>query len=76
MAMQEKLPDVSLSTDAPVTPGEMIRATLHSPTIFLWVVLMMFTASTEFAPGQWVDVALSPDRRHARHPAAGLCQRA
>jgi MFS family permease len=23
------------------------------------VVLMMFTASTEFAPGQWVDVALS-----------------
>jgi len=59
MAMKEKLPDVSLSTDAPVTPGEMIRATLHSPTIFLWVVLMMFTASTEFAPGQWVDVALS-----------------
>ena len=59
MAMKERLPDVSLSTDAPVTPGEMIRATLHSPTIFLWVVLMMFTASTEFAPGQWVDVALS-----------------
>ncbi|HEY8255825.1 MAG TPA: MFS transporter, partial [Rhizomicrobium sp.] len=52
MAMKERLPDVSLSTDAPVTPGEMIRATLHSPTIFLWVVLMMFTASTEFAPGQ------------------------
>jgi MFS family permease len=59
MATREKLPDVSLSTDAPVTPGEMIKATLHSPTIFLWVVLMMFTASTEFAPGQWVDVALS-----------------
>ena len=55
----EKFPDVGLSTDAPVTPGEMIRATLHSPTIFLWVVLMMFTASTEFAPGKWVDVALS-----------------
>jgi MFS family permease len=59
MALKERLPDVGLSTDAPVTPGEMIRATLHSPTIFLWVVLMMFTASTEFAPGQWVDVALS-----------------
>ena len=55
----EKLPDVSLSTDAPVTPGEMIRATLQQPTIFLWVILMMFTAATEFAPGQWVDVALS-----------------
>jgi MFS family permease len=59
MAMKENLPDVSLSTNAPVTPGEMIKATLHSPAIFLWVVLMMFTASTEFAPGQWVDVALS-----------------
>ena len=55
----EKLPDVSLSTHAPVTPGEMIRATLQQPTIFLWVILMMFTAATEFAPGQWVDVALS-----------------
>ena len=37
----------------------MIKATLQNPTIFIWVVLMMFTASTEFAPGQWVDVALS-----------------
>jgi len=60
----EKLPDVSLSTDATeshlgATPGEMIRATLQQPTIFLWVILMMFTAATEFAPGQWVDVALS-----------------
>ncbi|HUE66165.1 MAG TPA: MFS transporter [Rhizomicrobium sp.] len=58
-ALKEKLPDVSLSTDAPVTPGEMIKATLQTPTIFLWVLLMTFTASTEFAPGQWVDVALS-----------------
>jgi MFS family permease len=32
---------------------------LQNPTIFIWVVLMMFTASTEFAPGQWLDVALS-----------------
>jgi len=59
MALREKLPPVSLSTDAPVSPGEMLRATFRQPTIFLWVVLMMFTASTEFAPGQWVDVALS-----------------
>jgi len=59
LASIETFPPVSASTDAPVTPGEMIKATLHSPTIFLWVILMMFTASTEFAPGQWVDVALS-----------------
>jgi len=59
MALREALPPVSASTDAPVTPGEMIRASLLKPTIFLWVILMMFTASTEFAPGQWLDVALS-----------------
>jgi MFS family permease len=59
MALREGLPPVSASTDAPVTPGEMISATLQSPTIFVWVALMMFTASTEFAPGQWLDVALS-----------------
>jgi MFS family permease len=59
MALRETLPPVSASTDAPVTPGEMIRASLLKPTIFLWVILMMFTASTEFAPGQWLDVALS-----------------
>jgi MFS family permease len=59
LAAVETFPPVSASTDAPVTPGEMIKATLQNPTIFLWVGLMMFTASTEFAPGQWVDVALS-----------------
>jgi MFS family permease len=55
----ERLPEVSRSTDAPVSTGEMLRATIRQPTIFLWVGLMMFTATTEFAPGQWVDVALS-----------------
>ncbi len=59
LAWIESFPPVSASTDAPVSPGEMIKATLHSPALIFWVVLMMFTASTEFAPGQWVDVALS-----------------
>ncbi|HEY0267366.1 MAG TPA: MFS transporter [Rhizomicrobium sp.] len=59
LALRETLPPVSASTHAPVSPGEMIRASLQKPTIFLWVILMMFTASTEFAPGQWLDVALS-----------------
>jgi fucose permease len=59
LAWAEQFPSVSASTDAPVTPGEMIKATIRSPTIFLWVILMMFTAAAEFAPGQWVDVALS-----------------
>lgn len=59
LALTERMPDVSRSTDAPVTPLEMIKATIRNPGIFLWVVLMMFTSSTELAPGQWVDVALS-----------------
>ncbi|HET7085697.1 MAG TPA: MFS transporter [Rhizomicrobium sp.] len=59
LAAIETFPPVSASTDAPVTPAEMIKSTVQHPTIFLWVGLMMFTASTEFAPGQWVDVALS-----------------
>jgi MFS family permease len=59
LAWIETFPPVSASTDAPVSPREMIKATLHSPALIFWVVLMMFTASTEFAPGQWVDVALS-----------------
>jgi MFS family permease len=59
LAWREPFPPVSASTDAPVSPGEMIKATFQTPTIFLWVVLMMFTASTELAPGQWVDVSLS-----------------
>lgn len=59
VSWMETFPDVSLSTDAPVTPREMIKATFEKPILFFWVVLMMFTASTEFAPGQWVDVSLS-----------------
>ena len=59
LSLREKLPPVSASTDAPVAPGEMLKATIQNPTIFVWVILMMFTASTEFAPGQWLDVALT-----------------
>jgi MFS family permease len=59
LALREPMPDVSRATDAPVSLGAMTRATLRNPTVFLWVVTMMFTASTELAPGQWVDVALS-----------------
>lgn len=58
-AAREQFPPVSAATDAPVTPRQMIAATIANPAIFFWVVVMMFTATTEFAPGQWVDVALS-----------------
>jgi fucose permease len=29
------------------------------PSFFVWFTLMLFTAATELAPGQWVDVALT-----------------
>jgi MFS family permease len=32
---------------------------LRSPAIFGWIILMLMTASSELAPGQWVDLALS-----------------
>jgi hypothetical protein len=37
----------------------MYREVLHSPSCFIWFGCMMLTATTELAPGQWVDVALS-----------------
>ena len=60
MAVNERLPEVEpLHRRAGDAGRNDPRHHPHRPTIFLWVVLMMFTASTEFAPGQWVDVALS-----------------
>ena len=41
------------------TMNDMFRAMIRQPTIFLWFFIMTMTATTEFAPGQWVDFALS-----------------
>jgi MFS family permease len=35
--------------------GEIFRR----PSFFIWFVLMLMTAASELAPGQWVDVALT-----------------
>jgi fucose permease len=42
-----------------VSHGAMYREVLRSPSCFIWFGCMMLTATTELAPGQWVDVALS-----------------
>jgi MFS family permease len=42
-----------------VSHRDMYREVLHSPGCFIWFGCMMLTATTELAPGQWVDVALS-----------------
>ena len=44
---------------AGVSHGAMYREVLRSPSCFVWFGCMMLTATTELAPGQWVDVALT-----------------
>jgi MFS family permease len=44
---------------AGVSHKDMYREVLRSPSCFIWFGCMMLTATTELAPGQWVDVALS-----------------
>ena len=39
--------------------GEMFREIGRSPGILIWLVCMMMTATSELAPGQWVDLTLS-----------------
>lgn len=58
LALRERFP-----TATDVTQGtsmrEMLAAVIRQPSIFLWFGVMTMTAATEFAPGQWVDFALS-----------------
>ena len=42
-----------------VSHSEMYLELLRSPGCFIWFGCMMLTATTELAPGQWVDVALT-----------------
>ncbi|HEY7670906.1 MAG TPA: MFS transporter, partial [Gammaproteobacteria bacterium] len=42
-----------------VSHADMYREVLRNPSCFIWFGCMMLTATTELAPGQWVDVALS-----------------
>jgi len=39
--------------------GEMFGEITRSPGFLLWFFCMMLTATSELAPGQWVDLALS-----------------
>jgi fucose permease len=44
---------------AGVSHADMYREVLRSPSCFIWFGCMMLTATTELAPGQWVNVALT-----------------
>jgi len=44
---------------AGVSHKDMYREVLRSPSCFIWFGCMMLTATTELAPGQWVEVSLT-----------------
>jgi hypothetical protein len=39
--------------------GEMFRELLRRPMYFVWLACMFLTASSELAPGQWIDLTLT-----------------
>jgi MFS family permease len=42
-----------------VSAGQSIAEAFRRPSVFVWLGIMLLTASTELAPGQWVDIALT-----------------
>jgi MFS family permease len=42
-----------------VSIPDMLTEVVKSPTFLIWFFIMFLTASTELAPGQWVDISLS-----------------
>ena len=44
---------------AGIEHADMYRELIRSPGFLLWFFCMMLTATSELAPGQWVDLALS-----------------
>lgn len=58
LAWREDFPPTERKA-AGIPISEMWQELLRRPAIFLWIGLMMMTAATELAPGQWVDLTLS-----------------
>ena len=58
LAWREPFPSGDQVTEG-VGMRQMFREIVRNPAIFLWFGAMTLTATTEFAPGQWVDFALS-----------------
>lgn len=47
------------SSELDVGFGDMIKEIFRRPSFFIWFGAMFLTASSELAPGQWVDLALT-----------------
>lgn len=59
LAMATDLPAPSPVAHAGDGFGTMVAETFRHPGFLVWFFAMFLTASSELAPGQWIDVALS-----------------
>jgi len=58
LALSEAFP-VTERVAAGISDRDMYLEMVRSPGFWIWFVCMMLTATSELAPGQWVDLALS-----------------
>lgn len=58
LALRRTFP-VTTSVALGVATVDQFKEVLRRPSFLIWFGLMLFTAASELAPGQWVDVALT-----------------
>ena len=58
IALTTRFP-AAAETGGEISFGDMIAEVFRRPSFFVWFGAMFLTASSELAPGQWLDVALS-----------------
>ena len=58
LALRRDFP-VTTSVALGVATVDQFKEVLRRPSFLVWFGLMLFTAASELAPGQWVDVALT-----------------
>jgi predicted MFS family arabinose efflux permease len=59
IAATTAFPTPDLSSPDRIGIGDTIAEVIRRPSFFVWFIAMFLTASSELAPGQWIDVALS-----------------
>ncbi len=59
IALTTSFPAVATTREENATFGGMIAEVFRRPSFFIWFGAMFLTASSELAPGQWLDVALT-----------------
>jgi MFS family permease len=58
MLQRQSFPKTN-SAQMGVSASESLFEAFRRPSVFVWLTIMLLTASTELAPGQWVDIALT-----------------